>query len=183
MGVRRTWPHSTFNTQHSTFPGSRASRMRLIPRVFSRISLRLMLFNALLVFLPVAGFLLLDSGAPQGPQLEESESAAGPRGNWLYRLGAAILRRPLGRLRALRPLPSSDAYEASAILRGKEVQDALLGRGSVEKRVSSEPGRPVTLYTSAPVYRRGEVIDVVLVSRTTDDIRQDLHAIRLAVLQ
>src|SRR5881392_1443842 len=33
--------------------------MRQITRLFSRISLRLMLFNALLVFLPVAGFLLL----------------------------------------------------------------------------------------------------------------------------
>jgi two-component system sensor histidine kinase ChvG len=219
--------------------------MRLIPRLFSRISLRLMLFNALLVFLPVAGFLLLgtyeehleraqiesmfrqarlvvammqsggeprfdriaplfrelegsdsrlrlvdknghvvfDSGSPQGPQLEQGESA-GPRHNWLYRLGAAILKRPLQWIRpVLRPLPSSDAYERSAVLRGKEVQDALVGRGSVEKRVSSEAGRPVTLYTSAPVYRRGEVIAVVIVSRTTDDIRQDLHAIRLAVLQ
>src|SRR5947199_7691740 len=33
--------------------------MRSVTRLFSRISLRLMLFNALLVFLPVAGFLLL----------------------------------------------------------------------------------------------------------------------------
>jgi len=209
-----------------------------VPRLFSRISLRLMLFNALLVFLPVAGFLLLgtyeqhleraqieamfhqarlvvammqsggaprfdlepgdtryrildrrgrvtyDSGAPQGPQLEEDESGAGPRRNWLYRLGAAILRRPVRMLRpVLRPLPSSDAYERSAILRGKEVEDALQGRNGMEKRVSSEPGRPVTIYTAVPVYRNGEVAAVVLVSRDTGDIRQDLHAIRLAVLQ
>src|SRR5205814_2081010 len=72
---------------------------------------------------------IYDSGAPQGPQLEEGESPGGPRHNWLYRLGAAILKRPLQWIRpALRPLPSSDAYEQSAILRGKEVQDALLGR-------------------------------------------------------
>src|SRR5205807_3336334 len=52
--------HSTFNIQHSTFPlPGGGGLMRLIPRLLSRISLRLMLFNALLVFLPVAGFLLL----------------------------------------------------------------------------------------------------------------------------
>src|SRR5258706_1393950 len=44
---------------HSTFPWTGGGAMRLIPRMFSRISLRLMLFNALLVFLPVGGFLLL----------------------------------------------------------------------------------------------------------------------------
>ena len=211
--------------------------MRL-PRLLSRISLRLMLFNALLVFLPAGGFLLLgtyeqhleraqvesmfrqarlvvammqgdraprldlepgdvryrildrrgrviyDSGSPQGPQLEDENAGAGPRHNWLYRLGAAILARPLRLLRpVLRPLPSSDAYERSAILRGKEVQDALQGRNSEEKRVSSEAGRPVTIYTAVPFYRNGEVANVVLVSRDTDEIRQDLHAIRLAILQ
>src|SRR5436305_7450576 len=51
--------HSTFNTQHSTFPWKGGGLMLRLPRVFSRISLRLLLFNALLVFLPVAGFLLL----------------------------------------------------------------------------------------------------------------------------
>src|SRR5438477_13206029 len=51
--------HSTFNIQHSTFPWKGVGLMLRLPRVFSRISLRLMLFNALLVFLPVAGFLLL----------------------------------------------------------------------------------------------------------------------------
>jgi two-component system sensor histidine kinase ChvG len=195
-----------------------------------------MLFNALLVFVPVAGFLLLgtyeqhleraqiesmfrqarlvvammqsgggahpaidagdtryrlvdrrgrvvfDSGSPQGPQLEAGESA--PRHNWLYRLGAAILKRPMRWLRpVLRPLASSDAYERSTILRGKEVQNAFQGRSSVEKRVSSDAGRPVTLYTAMPVYDRGEVRSVVLVSRTTADIRRDLHAIRLSILQ
>jgi len=210
--------------------------MRQVTRPFSRISVRLMLFNTLLVFLPAGGFLLLgtyeqhlereqiesmfrqarlvvamvqkggpppeietgdtryrvvdrrgrvtfDSGSPRGPQLDSGESA-GPQRNWLYRLGAAILKRPIRWLRpVLRPLTSSDAYERSSVLRGKEVQDALQGRSSFEKRVSSEPGQPVTIYTAVPVYRRGEVPSVVLASRTTDGIRQDLHAIRLAVLQ
>jgi two-component system, OmpR family, sensor histidine kinase ChvG len=206
-------------------------------RILSRISVRLMLFNVLLVFLPVAGFLVLgtyekhlereqigsmfrqarlvvsmiqtagaprltietgdtryrvvdrrgrvvfDSGSPHGPQLEGGE-AAGPRRNWLYRLGKAIVAPLMRRLRpVLRPLTSSDSYERSSILRGKEVQDALLGRNSMEKRVSSEPGRPVTIYTAVPVYRRGEVPWVVLVSRTTDEIRRDIREIRLAVLE
>src|SRR5687768_8904417 len=51
--------HSTFDIQHSTFPGKGGGPLRQITRLFSRISLRLMLFNALLVFVPVAGFLLL----------------------------------------------------------------------------------------------------------------------------
>jgi two-component system sensor histidine kinase ChvG len=219
--------------------------MLSITRLFSRISLRLMLFNILLVFLPVSAFLLvgtveqhleraqidsmfrqarlvvammqttagtrledaaplfrqlqgidsrlrvvdtqgrvvLDSGAPQGPQLE-AEAGAGARRNWLYRFGAAVLEKPLRWIRPImRPLPSSDAYERAAVLRGKEIHDALLGRPSVEKRVSSEPGRPVTLYVAVPIYRRGHVAGVVEVSRSTGDIRQDLHAIRLAVLQ
>ena len=41
----------------------------------------------------------------------------------------------------------------------------------------------MTLYTAVPIYRRGDVIGAVLVSQTTDGIRQDLHAVRLAVLQ
>jgi len=41
----------------------------------------------------------------------------------------------------------------------------------------------VTIYAAVPLYRNGEVTNVVLVSRDTDDIRQDLHAIRLAILQ
>lgn len=207
------------------------------PRFLSRLSARLMLFNALLVFLPVAGFLLVgtyeqhleraqvdamqrearlvastmqangapraaietgdtryrvldrrgrvlfDSGSPQGPQLEPRDSG-GPRRNWLYRAGKAVFGPPLRWLRPIiKPLPSSDAYERSPVLRGKEVQDALLGQRSVEKRVSSDPGSPVTLYAAMPVYQRGEVTGVVLVSRTTDDIRQHLRAIRLSVLE
>src|SRR5207253_5137273 len=81
------------------------------------------------------------------------------------------------------PLPSSEQYERSGILRGREVQAALLGRNGVEKRVSSAPGYPVTLYTATPVFQRGHTMGVVLVSQSTDSIRQDLHAVRLAVFQ
>jgi len=212
--------------------------MQQVTRMFSRISLRLMLFNLLLVFLPVAGVLLLGTYEenleqsereamqrqariivsmmqahmnvgmiarqigptdgrlrvvnPQGHVIVDSgalrdsgedEEGSSPRHNWLYRAGAAVLKRPLQWLRPAHPLTSSDDYERSPILRGKEVQDALVGLIGNEKRVSSAPDRQVMLYTALPVYERGNIIAAVLVSRPTDDIRQDIHAIRLAILQ
>ena len=218
--------------------------MRSPTRLLSRISIRLMLFNLLLVFLPVAGILFidiyerhleqaqidgmqrqgrlfvammqsdgkptfarvaplfrtirwnepririlnaegrvqLDSGPLQESDYEDPESSA--KRNWLYRVGVALLRKPLQWIRPVtHPLPSSEQYERSGILRGREVQAALLGRNGVEKRVSSAPGYPVTLYTATPVFQRGHTMGVVLVSQSTDSIRQDLHAVRLAVFQ
>ncbi len=212
--------------------------MPAVSRLLSRISIRLALFNLLVVFLPVAGVLLLgiyeqhleqaqidsmqrqarlvvsmtQSGASAGAALQnvrfgdeririiepdrrvsadtgplqvaEEEETTGPKANWLYRLAAAIFKKPLQWIRPMtRPLTSSDAYERSLILRGPEIEAAFVGQSGVEKRVSTAPGRPVTLYTAMPMYRRGDVIGAVLVSQTTDGIRQHLHAVRLAILQ
>jgi two-component system sensor histidine kinase ChvG len=209
-----------------------------VTRVLSKIQLRLMLFNLLLVFLPVAGVLVLGTYeenleqaeleamqrqarivvsmmqahvnvAPIARQIgptdgrvrvvdpegrvvvdsgqirdtDEEESGPNPRRNWLYRAGAAVLKKPLQWLRPAHPLTSSDEYERSPILRGKEVQDALMGLTSTEKRVSSAQDRQVMLYTAVPVYERGNITGAVVVSRPTDDIRQDIHAIRLSILQ
>jgi two-component system sensor histidine kinase ChvG len=203
----------------------------------SRISIRLALFNLLVVFLPVAGVLFigsyeqhlekaqidsmhrqarlvvstLQSGtnasaalrnvsfgderirvvnpqgkviADTGPLQSSYEDESGAKANWLYRAGAALLKKPLQWLRPIRrPLASSDAYERSPILRGPELQAAFVGQTGVEKRVSSAPPRYVTLYTALPIYQRGNVIGAVLISQTTDAIRQDLGAVRLGVLQ
>lgn len=216
--------------------------MNAFARAFSRISLRLMMFNLLLVFLPVAGILLLDfyeehleraqiqsmirqarmivalmqtdpqagfqKAAPlirqvvtsderfrvvddrgrvvldSGMQRDDDGPDDSPQQNWLYRLGAAVLTKPLQLLRPVtRPLPSSDAYERASILHGKEVQDALTGLRGTEKRVSSDPDRQVTLYAAVPVYRGGNIAGAVLVSQSTDDIRQELHEVRLAVFR
>src|SRR5437867_3243713 len=51
-----TASHSTLNIQHLTF-----QPMRSPSRFLSRISIRLALFNLLVVFLPVAGMLFLGS--------------------------------------------------------------------------------------------------------------------------
>jgi two-component system, OmpR family, sensor histidine kinase ChvG len=217
--------------------------MGRLRRLFSHISLRLMLFNLLLVFLPVAGILLLDfyevhleraqiqsmfrearmivsviqtdprarfdkAGPvfrqlitgderfrvidPEGHVLLDTglqrelddEESEGPQKNWLYRVGVALVKKPLQWIRPVtRPLTSSDAYERSRVLRGKEVQDALLGLRGTEKRVSSGPDRQVTLYAAVPVFRSGTVAGAVVVSRSTDDIRENLHEVRLAVFQ
>jgi two-component system sensor histidine kinase ChvG len=210
--------------------------MRRVSRITSRIPLRLMLFNILLVFLPVAGFLLLvtyeqtrehaeveamqrqthlvvammQSGVnpsvlmqqwrqsdgrlrvvnttgnvivDTGP-LQTDDEYEGAHKNWLYRVGAALLQKPFALIRKLsRPLQPSNEYEHATILRGAEIQNALLGVPSVEKRVSSGPNKQVMLYVAAPVYRRGNTIRVVLISHTTDEIRQDLHSLRLAVFE
>ena len=209
-----------------------------LSRLISRISIRLALFNLLVVFLPVAGVLFvgnyeqnleemqIDSMQRQGQLVaaaivngekppavlgsvrfgderirivspsrrviadtgaisvaeEESESPA--QANWLYRVGAAILKKPLQWLRPItRPLASSDEYERSGILRGPEIEAAFQGRTAVEKRVSSAPARPVTIYTAVPIYRHGDATGAVLVSQTTDGIREKIHAVRLAVIQ
>jgi two-component system sensor histidine kinase ChvG len=204
--------------------------------LLSRISIRLMLFNLLLVFLPIAGLLLLgiyeghlermqiesmqrqarlivpmlqsgldpqvlrnvsfgderirivnESGrviADTGPVSDMDIETTAVQSNWLYRLGVAVLKRPLGWFRpATRPLTTSEEYERSAVLRGPELQAAFQGRPGIEKRVSTAANRQVTLYAAVPVYRRGEVPAAVLVSQTTDQIRADIHAVRLAMFQ
>lgn len=206
-------------------------------RFVSRIAIRLMLFNLLLVFLPVGGLLLLDiyeqhlektqidgmqrqarlvvsmlqnggsadvlrhvpfgderirvvnangritadTGAIQRTDGDEESEI---KTNWLYRLGAALFKKPMQWFRPVtRPLTSTEAFERSATLRGPELQAAFVGRNGVGKRVSAGEDRQVTLYVAAPVYRRGEVAAAVLVSQTTDLIRGDIHAVRLAIFR
>ena len=206
-------------------------------RVVSRISIRLMLFNLLLVFLPVAGLLLLgiyedhlekaqlegmqrqarlivammqsggsaamlrnvpfgderirviaadgrvvaDSGAVRSLDASEESPA---HANVLYRVGAAMFKKPLQWFRPpTRPLATTEAFERASPLRGAELQAAFLGKTGVEKRVSTDPDRQVTLYTAVPMYRRGEVAAAVLVSQTTDQIRADIHAVRLSIFE
>ncbi|HSP33070.1 MAG TPA: ATP-binding protein [Thermoanaerobaculia bacterium] len=219
--------------------------MDRLRRLFSRISLRLMLFNLLLVFLPIAGVLLLDfyevhleraqtqsmfrearmivaliqsdprsrfdRAAPMFRQLitgderfrvvdtggrvlldtglqrevyDEEVPQTPAQRNWLYRTGAAILRVPLSWIHPVtRPLTSSDQYERSRVLRGKEVQDALLGVRGTEKRVSSAPDHQVTLYAAVPIFRNGAIAGAVVVSQSTDGIRAELHEVRLSILR
>lgn len=218
--------------------------MRRLARLFSRISLRLMLFNLLLVFLPVAGVLLLGfyeqnlenaqvesmfrqarlvsaliqtgngvDPARAVPVLRQTLASdgrfrivdgngrivadSGPTSdtdagadvedpvqrNWLYRLGVMLVKKPLQLIMPPPRLPSSDDYERGPVLRGSEVESALLGVRGVAKRVSSAPDRPVTLYVAIPLFQRGQVAGAIVVSRSTDEIRDDIHEIRLAIFR
>ncbi len=208
--------------------------MLQLSRLISRISIRLMLFNLLLVFLPIAGLLLLgtyeehlEKAQLEGMQRQARlivtmiQSGANPmvlravgfgderirvvsadgrvtadtgavtdsddesvQNNLLYRIGAALLKRPMQWFRpATRPLTTSEEYERSSILRGPELQSAFQGRTGIEKRVSTSADRTVTLYTAVPVYRHSEVRAAVLVSQTTDQIRSDIHAVRLSMFE
>lgn len=204
-------------------------------RWLSRISVRLMLFNLLLVFLPVAGLLFLGvyeqhlektqlegmqrqarlivammqgganpaaiRNAPFGDErirlitpsgrvsadtgaITDASEETPAHANWLYRAGASIFKRPMQWLRPpTRPLTTREEYERSPLLHGPELRDAFQGRVGVEKRVSSAAGRQVTIYTAVPLYVRGEVKAAVLVSQTTDQIRADIHSVRLAMLE
>jgi two-component system sensor histidine kinase ChvG len=219
--------------------------VKRIRGLFSRISLRLMLFNLLLVFLPVAGVLLLDiyedhlenaqvqSMFRQARAVGAAMEAGGEaefehalpvigrlplrdgrfrvidrrgevvvdsarlrygdvppsrpeneaREHWLYRFGSALVRRPLYFLKGPLPLTSSDQYERSPVLMGREVREALSGADAWEKRVSSGERRQITIYAAVPVLHGTEVLAAVLVSRSTDDIRHDLQTVRLAVFR
>ena len=137
--------------------------MPRVSRITSRIALRLMLFNILLVFLPVAGTLLLvtyeqtreraeieamqrqahivvaampnvkqilqqwrpSDGrlrvvdtkgnviADSGP-LQMDDEYEGAHNNWLYRAGAALLKKPFNAMRKLsRPLMSRGRQRSS----------------------------------------------------------------------
>src|ERR1051326_715554 len=121
--------------------------------------------------------------ADSGPLTDTTPGETPAQRNWLYRLGAAIVAKPLQRLRPATPLASSDDYERSPILRGPEVQNALVGVSSSEKRMSSAPDHTVTLYLGMPVYKNHEVSSVVIVSQTTDEIRAAIHKQRLAIFR
>ncbi len=224
-------------------PGT-AGRIR---RALSRIGVRLLAFNVLLVFLPAAGVLflgtyeqhlleaqertmvqegrllaaalasapgfdaptarailvqlgqrhtarlrvldrrgkLLADSARLGPRAEPEEpttSAAGPtpRRSLLYRIGAL----PFRLLRRMGPPPArrgAGADGGPGGLGGPEVRAALAGRYGAATRVL--PGGTVVLYSAIPIRRQGRVAGVVLVSRSTDRIRQTLYAVRLGVFK
>ncbi len=210
---------------------------------FSRLGVRLLAFNIVLVFLPVAGVLflgeyeqrletaeirdlthrarliaasiaregtldadafedvihrakiddmrvrLIDSRArvvadsrfivapaPQRPPRTD-------RFNWLYRVGAFLLR-PI--VRFVRPpeQPLEVDYYANAVrLEGPEIASVLRGREHFDKKISAQQQRSVTLYRIVPVVVGGWTIGAVVASKSTFAILQDLYVIRLRVMR
>jgi two-component system sensor histidine kinase ChvG len=212
-------------------------------RSFSRLGVRLLAFNIVLVFLPVAGVLflgeyeqrletaeirdlthrarliaasiaregtldadafedvihrakiddmrvrLIDSRArvvadsrfivapaPQRPPRTD-------RFNWLYRIGAFLLR-PI--VRFVRPpeQPLEVDYYANAVrLEGAEIASVLRGREHFDKKISAQQQRSVTLYRIVPVVVGGWTVGAVVASKSTFAILQDLYVIRLRVMR
>lgn len=130
------------------------------------------------------GRLLADS-ARLGPRAEPDgrtspAATPAPRRSLLYRIGAL----PFRLLRRLGPPPTrsgADAEGSPGAPGGPEVRAALAGRYGAATRVLTDG--TVVLYSAIPIQREGGVAGVVLVSRSTDRIRQTLYAVRLGVFK
>ncbi len=73
---------------------------------------------------------------------------------------------------------SADFYSGKKVYDGPEIQAALAGRYGAFTRVSSGEQVSVTLYSAIPVTVDGQVIGVVLASKSTYRILQNLYEIR-----
>lgn len=209
----------------------------------SRLGTRLLAFNILLVFLPVAGVLFLgeyeerletaeirdlthrarliaasiaregtlDADAfedvirrakvddmrvrlidSRGRVVADSREIVTPapqrpprtdRRNLLYRIGAFVLRPLVRYFRPPEEPLEADYYANATRLEGPEIASVLRGRESLEKKISAQQQRSVTLYRIVPVVVGGWTVGAVVASKSTFAILQDLYVIRLRVMR
>lgn len=103
---------------------------------------------------------------------------------FLYRLASYPVR--LMRNYLLPPAPpieSGDYYGGAEQLLGDEVLAALEGRYGAATRISTGGQVSVTLYSALPVTSGSAITGVVLVSRSTYRILQDLYRLRLDIFR
>ena len=74
---------------------------------------------------------------------------------------------------------SADFYSGKIIYDGEEVKAAQQGRYGAKTRISGGGQVSVTLYSAMPVLRENEVVGIVLVSRSTWRILQNLYELRI----
>lgn len=77
---------------------------------------------------------------------------------------------------------NADFYTDTDVFTGQEVYEALEGRYGARTRISSGDQVSVTLYSALPIFssvKTDEVVGVVLVSRSTYRILQNLYELRL----
>lgn len=132
------------------------------------------------------------SSIPLNRQTEESEDSSDseqpqpsyPEENVIYRIGALPTRTFKTISGYIRPpvTPTGDAeyYSGRDLLDGPEISSALAGRYGAATRISRGQ-KSVTLYSAIPVFRKEEVVGVVLVSRSTFAILSDLYQLRLDI--
>ncbi len=212
-------------------------------RSFSRLGVRLLAFNIVLVFLPVGGVLflgqyektlegaeirdlthrsrllaaavaqdgVLDADAfedvvrrakiddlrvrlidARGDVVADSREIVRPapqkpprtdRRNWLYRVGASIVRPVLRLVREPEEPLEVDFYENATRLSGPEIASVLRGRETFEKKIAASEQRAVTLVRMTPVVVGGWTVGAIVSSKSTYTILQDLYVVRLRVMR
>ncbi len=129
---------------------------------------------------------LLADSSRLGPQRGEAPDAekveAEGRQSWIYRLGSLLYRGYEIFLPPEAPLQESDLYATAKRLDGEEIRAALGGRYGATTRLSPTT-RSVTLYSAIPIRSEGEVVGVVLVSRSTFQILRALYEFRLSTFK
>ena len=114
-------------------------------------------------------------------RLEKSEKSAKTAANdtFIYRLFSI----PVRIYRKLRPplasFTSADFYSGKSIYDGEEVKAAQQGRYGAKTRISGGGQVSVTLYSAMPVMQEDQVIGIVLISRSTWRILQNLYELRI----
>ncbi len=73
---------------------------------------------------------------------------------------------------------NADYYIGKTIYDGKEIISALSGKYGSATRISSGGQRSVTLYSAIPVFENSKVCGVILLSKSTYRILQNLYVIR-----
>lgn len=138
--------------------------------------------------LDLEGRVLADS-ARQGPRrepgVERDEALLEPeaRESVVYRIGSGLFRLFQRLFRAPGPAAESTRQtEPEELLERREVQRALAGEYGAASRPT--PGqRSLTLHSALPVRRGEAVAGVVLVSRSTYRLLQEIYEMRLEIFQ
>lgn len=118
---------------------------------------------------------------PEYQRIEgEQKKNENPQRSLLYRTLSSPIRiyRKFFRPPAIDVYGSADYYNNKMTYDGREVLAALSGRYGAITRISSGDQISVTLYSAIPVQQENEVIGVVLVSRSTYKILQNLYELR-----
>ena len=146
------------------------------------------MFDSRIRILDEKGTLLADSSTietnvpklkPQQSRNSKSENQKEASETFVYRLFSL----PIRLIRKFRPpvasYDSADYYSDKQVFDGMEIQQALKGNYGSATRISSGGQRSVTLYSAIPVFIDGNVKGVILVSRSTYSILQDLYELRV----
>lgn len=118
-----------------------------------------------------------DSIKSRNPKTEIKKNA---EDSFIYRLFSFPIRVYRKYFKAPRaPYANADYYINKTVFDGDEITAALNGRYGATTRFSTGGQVSVTLYSAIPVVKDGNVNGVVLVSRSTYKILQNLYELRL----